>query len=110
MEKSYWKTNALNYHFKRLKDSLITKDLLQAEQEFFQLGQKIIEESFKKIKEQELEVIVTHDFRDLNLDDKDKIYLLCNGQNIITDLTPLLDFVSRKKRKKYEQLKKYLSN
>ncbi len=81
-----------------------------------QLELEIVREAFKSIAERGNEVLVTFD-QDVYAQDlkrmragDDKVYLLCDLEGNLQDMSPLLPFVSVKKRREYEAFRnKYLS-
>ena len=81
-----------------------------------QLEVRVVKEAFCTIAERGSEVIVTFD-EDVYAQDlermkagDDKVYLLCDEEGNLQDMSPLLPFVSAKRRRKYKAFKrKYLS-
>lgn len=80
-----------------------------------QLEVKIVEEAFRNIAEQRNEVLVTFDTNVYAMDlermraGDSRVYLLCSEEGDLQDISPLLPFISEKRRKEYEDLReKYL--
>lgn len=76
-----------------------------------QLEIEIVKEAFQTIAERGNEVLVTFDQNVYALDlermraEGDKVYLLCNEEGNLQDLSSLLPFVSVKRRREYEALR-----
>ncbi len=79
------------------------------------LESKIILTAFELIKKRGIEPEIIFDEKIYREDMKRKktegeVYLLCDKQFNLLDITPLLDFVSSKERKKYERAKRRYSS
>ena len=75
---------------------------------------EVVKEAFRAIARQGREVLVTHDpyiyAQDLKRGDGKVLYLLCDEEGHLQDMTPLLEFVSPDKRREYEASKREYLN
>lgn len=74
------------------------------------LENEIVDEAFRNIAKQGKKVLITSDQRvyaqDLERKIEDgKVYILCNDEGDLQDLTPLLPYISARKRMEYNSLK-----
>jgi hypothetical protein len=77
------------------------------------LERKLVQEAFANIAEQGMEILVTsnegvyaRDLERMRIEKGDRtVYLLCDQEGGLQDITPLLSFVSEERRDKYERLR-----